>query len=142
MEKFSARLRMLRESRGLTQDELADALRVSRSTIAGYEAPSKEREPNPHMLQRIADYFGVSVDYLLGRTDDPRLYRREAQDKLGVSDKITVEKRNQKGEVVETRVSTEALHKEGSYDDELPPEAIKQLEDFKEFLRQKYRKKP
>lgn len=77
MASFSERLRTLRAQRGLTQDGLAAAIGVSRSTIAGYEAPSKERQPDFDVVRRLADFFDVAVDYLLGRTDDPHVITPE-----------------------------------------------------------------
>ncbi len=71
MATFAERLRSLRDQKGLTQDGLASALGVSRSTIGGYEAPSKEREPDFAIVCRLAAFFGVSTDYLLGLSDDP-----------------------------------------------------------------------
>jgi len=56
---------MLRLARGLTQQELAKYLGISPVTISGYE--NGHREPTIEMLERIADYFDVTVDYLLGR---------------------------------------------------------------------------
>ncbi|WAH38576.1 helix-turn-helix domain-containing protein [Alicyclobacillus dauci] len=69
MASFAQRFKELREKRW-TQDEAAEALGVSRSTIAGYESDTKGRIPRQDTLRKIADVFGVSVDYLLGR-DDP-----------------------------------------------------------------------
>jgi transcriptional regulator with XRE-family HTH domain len=67
---FPDRLKNLRTQKGVTQEDVAKALGVSRAAIAGYES-GKKREPDYETLSRIADYFRVSVDYLLGRTDDP-----------------------------------------------------------------------
>lgn len=61
---FSENLAMLRHNLNITQDELANFLKVSRSTIAGYE--TRNREPEYHLLVKIADFFHVSTDYLLG----------------------------------------------------------------------------
>jgi transcriptional regulator with XRE-family HTH domain len=71
---FPERLKELRESRGLSQEALADTLGIPRSSITHYEKSQlddKERLPRRERLEKIADYFGVSVDYLLGRTNDP-----------------------------------------------------------------------
>lgn len=68
---FSERLKRLRMEKGITQKELADRLHVSRSTIAGYESLGKE--PDGEKLCALADFFGVSVDYLLGVTDSREL---------------------------------------------------------------------
>lgn len=71
MSTLGPRLKQLRESRGLTQRQLAAELNVSPSTIALYEIG--RRKPEPAMLAKIADRFGVPLDYLLGRTDTPAM---------------------------------------------------------------------
>jgi len=68
MNAFGTRLKDLRRERDLTQENIAGYLGMSRSTIQGYEA--EDKEPRYDMLCRIADYFGVSTDYMLGRSDD------------------------------------------------------------------------
>ena len=62
------RLKRLRQSMHLSQEQLARLLGVDRSTISSYE--SDVRQPPLDTLSRIADVFGVSTDYLLGRTND------------------------------------------------------------------------
>lgn len=69
MDSFSKRLKELRESKGWTQDELANKLGVSRPAVAGYESEEKNRIPRKETLSKIADLFGVTTDYLLGRVD-------------------------------------------------------------------------
>ncbi|ADD02671.1 putative transcriptional regulator [Thermoanaerobacter thermohydrosulfuricus WC1] len=64
---FAKRLATLRKEAGLTQKELADKLGVSRGTIGMYEIG--QRDPDTETLQKLSDIFGVSVDYLLGKTD-------------------------------------------------------------------------
>jgi len=64
-EAFPITLKMLRLSRGLSQHELARDLELSAVTISGYE--TGKREPSLEILERIADYFDVSIDFLLGR---------------------------------------------------------------------------
>lgn len=65
---FKIRLKSLREAKGLTQQEFANDFGISKGTIGMWE--SGAREPRKLIeLQRIADYFGVTVDYLLGRED-------------------------------------------------------------------------
>ena len=64
---FKNRLKELRGEKGLTQRELADLINLSSSTIAMYE--TGQRMPDPEILQKLADVFGVTTDYLLGRTD-------------------------------------------------------------------------
>lgn len=71
MLNFKAVLYDLRKSRNITQDELAQALHVSRSTIANYEQGT--REPNFETLEKIADYFNVSMSELLDDDQASRL---------------------------------------------------------------------
>ncbi len=61
------RLRELRQSKQLTQEELSKILKIPRSTYANYENGS--REPDNNTISLISDYFNVSVDYLFGKTD-------------------------------------------------------------------------
>jgi transcriptional regulator with XRE-family HTH domain len=58
----------LRNEIGKTQSQLADDLDISRSTIAMIE--SGERKPGYDLLMKIADYFNISLDYLLGRVEE------------------------------------------------------------------------
>lgn len=60
---FRERLRQLRNSKGMTQEELALNLGINKSTYSGYE---NDREPDFTTLLHIASYFNVTVDYLLG----------------------------------------------------------------------------
>ncbi|PET77570.1 transcriptional regulator [Bacillus sp. AFS001701] len=60
---FGRRLARLRNSRSLTQTQLADILNAGKSTIAMYE--KDKRQPSLEVLMSIADYFDVTVDYLL-----------------------------------------------------------------------------
>ena len=63
------RLKELRNKRHITQLELAMALDMNQNSISRYE--SGEREADYKTLITLADYFNVSVDYLLERTDNP-----------------------------------------------------------------------
>ena len=63
------RIKELRKKKGLTQKDLALYLGVSDRAVGYYE--NEQRTPPPDILQKIADFFNVSVDYLLGRTDNP-----------------------------------------------------------------------
>lgn len=66
-EEFSKRLIWLREQKGLTQQQLADKLQITRQSLSLYE--KAERTINIDLLAKIADCFDVSTDYLMGRTD-------------------------------------------------------------------------
>ena len=66
------RLKKLRKARGISQLKLAMDLNTNQNTISRYE--TGEREPGITELIALADYFDISIDYLLERTDNPNLY--------------------------------------------------------------------
>ena len=61
------RIVQLRKERNMTQEELANILKITRKAVSKWE--TEQRRPNLDTLQKLADFFGCSVDYLLGRTD-------------------------------------------------------------------------
>ena len=66
------RIRDLREDRDLTQRQIADYLMCDQSLYSKYE---REERPLPlDLADKLADYFGVSVDYLTGRTNKKTPY--------------------------------------------------------------------
>ena len=65
---FGNRLKMLREADSIPQWKLAQILKIDRTTVTNYE--TGKRMPNVELLCKIADYFDVSVDYLLGRSSE------------------------------------------------------------------------
>ncbi|KJS67140.1 MAG: hypothetical protein JL50_08915 [Peptococcaceae bacterium BICA1-7] len=66
---LAKRLKELRESKNLSQRQLAKLLNVAPSTLAMYEVD--KREPDFDTLKKIANFFSVTTDYLLGITDTP-----------------------------------------------------------------------
>ena len=64
------RVKELREKNGLTMQKLADETNIGKSTIASYE--SRGVTPKPDKAQKLAEYFNVSVAYLLGYIDTPK----------------------------------------------------------------------
>ena len=102
------RIKKLRENKNLNQLEFSKILNISNTTLSQYEAGN--RTPNDEIKEKVADYFNVSVDYLLGR-----------------SEKCNSEAENSK------------IVKSNSLDvSNLPIEAIKQIEEYIEFIKQKY----
>ena len=99
------RLRELRKEKGLTQVELAKLLNVSDRSVGFYE--TGERDPDTETLKLLADFFNVSIDYLLCRANTRHIDKTE----------------------------TKAYHNLDV--DGLPDEAIKQVEDYIEFVKQK-----
>ncbi len=111
MAAFADRLKEERVQKGLTQTELAKTLYLGQTSVSKYE--SGKQIPEMPTLQKIADFFGISIDYLLGKTDI-RNYTEDPN--------ITI-----------------ALHSDTDYDD-LPEEAIKEINGFIEYVKQKYKK--
>ena len=71
MTLFPQRLRQLREQHGTRQSTLAALVHLSPAGISNYE--NSLYEPGLETLMLIADFYNVSVDYLLGRTDFPSM---------------------------------------------------------------------
>lgn len=66
---FPERLRKLRQQKKLRQKDVADKLGITVSAYGYYE--QGKREASYETLKKLADYFDVNIDYLIGRTDDP-----------------------------------------------------------------------
>ncbi|WP_300347601.1 helix-turn-helix transcriptional regulator [Clostridium sp.] len=113
---FGNRLKSLRKELNLTQAQLANILKISASTIGMYE--QNRRTPDTETLQTFSNYFNVSVDYLIGKTDI-----KESAEQLLKDKSITV-----------------TLHNSDGIDAELPDKARKEIEDFIEYVKHKYKK--
>ncbi len=68
---FQERLLVLRNKKGVTQQQVADGLGITEVGYRNYERG--RRKPSFDILPAIADFFNVSADYLLGRTDNPKI---------------------------------------------------------------------
>lgn len=81
---FGERLSLLRKNKKLSQQELANRLNISKSSLAMYE--TNKREPNFETVDRLATYFEVTTDYLLGRSNYPTLDQSSSDfaDKHGI----------------------------------------------------------
>ena len=102
------KIKELRESRNLTQDQLAELSSLNRVTVAKYE--SGRVEPGAKALSRIADALEVSTDVLLGRSDEvqeraERPYTPEARIVSGAMDMLPKENREQILNVVRAMLS-------------------------------------
>ncbi len=71
MADFSERIKELRLARGMSQDAVGKVIGIKRYSVCGYE--KGKNFPEVPGLMGLADYFGVSTDYLLGRTDNPEV---------------------------------------------------------------------
>jgi len=68
--KFAERLKRLRQEKGDSLRELAARFEMNAASLSNYELG--KNEPKLSMVEKLAEYYGVSVDYLLGRVDNPR----------------------------------------------------------------------
>lgn len=107
------RLKYLRNKRRLQQWQVADRLGLGRSTYNQYE--NDKREPDVELLARIAEFYGVSADFLLGLSDDPSP-RRELEEKIAQM----------------------SNHRSDDPLSELPEDARKSLEEFIRKMVEKY----
>lgn len=86
------RIAELRNKQKLTQEQLSLSIGISRSSLSHYE--KNRREPDYETLISIANYFKVSMDYLLNRTNDPEVVLnedvREFVNKLDLSDDVVL----------------------------------------------------
>ncbi len=110
------RLKELRADRNLLQKDIASLLNITSSAYGYYE--QGKRVPDSDTVKILATFFNVSLDYLLGNSDI-----KESAETLLNSNKET----------------TIALNSDADYDD-LPQEAIDDINNFIEFVRQKYKK--
>lgn len=88
MVTFGQRLKELRKSKRLTQQQLADIFFLNKSSISRYENGSQL--PENEQLQKLADYFEVSIDYLLGRDENPN--PTSSPEMLTKKEKLDIEK--------------------------------------------------
>lgn len=117
--EFGERLKALREEKSITRDVLARKLNITYSAVSKYE--TNVRFPDKAALIKIADYFDVSLDYLLCRSDI-----RETAEKLLNKSKAQF--------LVRSPENTYSAN------EDLTPEAVAEIEKFKEFVIHKYRK--
>ncbi len=73
MSNLNKRLQQLKIEKNLRQKDIAASVGLSLRSYQRYE--SGEREPTSDILIAIAEYFDVSLDYLVGRTDNPNSHR-------------------------------------------------------------------
>lgn len=74
-DNFGINLKTLRKQKGLTQQDMGEIINTSRSCISNYE--SGNRQPDNETIKLLADYFNVSIDYLLGRSLVKTVFKSE-----------------------------------------------------------------
>ena len=114
---FGQRLKSLRMEKNMRQEDLAEMLKVHRATVGKYE--TEERFPDKATLLLLSGFFNVSLDYLLGKSDIRNPYVQESLDS--------------KVNEPDTGYPSYGIDLTG-----LPPEAIRQIEDYVRYVRQKF----
>lgn len=82
---ISQRLKQLRAEKNLTQTDLADILGIAKTTLAAYE--QEKSEPSIKTLLKLSEYFDVSVDYLIGKTNCAHEENQPITNLLGIDEK-------------------------------------------------------
>lgn len=117
MSDLPSRIKKLREEKGLTQRQFADQFQISPSTIALYEVG--KRTPDADTLSKLASFFDVSVDYLLGRTNERK--PSSADKPKDLDEMIAI-----------------ALSRSDGHSEPLPPEAVDEIKAAIDYARRKY----
>lgn len=92
-ENIGSKLKTLRKSKKLTQQDVADKLDISRATLSNYEIG--RRTPNLKDLQRISEFFGVGLDYFGVATADEVLELVARAKDVFASDEISTERKEE-----------------------------------------------
>lgn len=91
---IGSRIALLRDKRGWTQETLASSLGISRAALSHYE--KNRREPDTETLTKVANLFSVTIDYLVGRTNEPNMTLdsdvQQFSDELELSDSELLER--------------------------------------------------
>nr|WP_302887354.1 helix-turn-helix transcriptional regulator [uncultured Romboutsia sp.]DAM61416.1 MAG TPA: Repressor protein CI [Caudoviricetes sp.] len=109
---FGKKLKELRLEKKINQSELGEKIGISPSTVGMYERD--QRFPDKDILGKIADYFEVSVDYLLGRTDERNLNKEKPK--------------------LDPGIKTIAAHRVNPYED-ISEEGINKINEYIEMVR-------
>lgn len=80
MNSLGDRIRQLRKEKKLTQTELGNNLTIGKSTVSQYE--NNINTPDIEMMTKIADFFDVSIDFLLARSDNRKNTKEYEQEKI------------------------------------------------------------
>lgn len=130
---FHERLKNLREKEKITREHLAKALDITYSALSKYE--TGKREPDFDLLQKLATYFNVTTDYLLGVSKYKEPVHREA----GISDNDYNKLSSYQKEVIDFFVTREQLSFKNQPENIL--DALEQFEVFYEVWKKQQDKK-
>ncbi len=115
---FGRKLKELRLEKKINQSELGEMIGISPSTVGMYERD--QRFPDKDILGKLADYFEVSVDYLLGRTDQRNLQIKKTKLDEGI-----------------TTINAKKIN----VDEDLPDEAYDKINEYIKMVEMMYKNK-
>ncbi|NIK11157.1 transcriptional regulator with XRE-family HTH domain [Alkalibacillus almallahensis] len=127
-EIFGDRLKLLRKKQGRNQEDVASGVGISRARYSHYE--NNHVEPDIELIRKLADYFNVKVDYLLGRTNNPHDENEDDFDPIAEHNRL---------------LEKYGIEDSGFFDIEkwkqMGPEELKQLESYFQFIYEQSQKK-
>ena len=126
MDAFIDRFKLLRSEIGLSQEQLAEKLQLSKAAIGHYETGF--RRPNLDTLEHIAEFFGVSTDYLLGRTPIRNMSTKDIHTVDDLKRYFGLDKAD----------LIRLFFCDGRSSDEIPSEAVESVLEAIEYVRWKY----
>lgn len=128
MVTFAERLKSERLNKHLKQSELADSLFLDRSSISKYE--TGKQIPETPTLEKLANYFGVSIDYLLGKSDIRNYASIDKSPNIKIdipnsyADKYKVTSRDKKQYIEEMKKANEAFFMNDEFNEEAKKEML------------------
>ncbi|MFL0198334.1 helix-turn-helix domain-containing protein [Clostridium sp. WILCCON 0269] len=126
MATFNERMKELRKEKNITLQELANVLNTTKSTLSRYE--NNLRIPNADFINLLAKYFNVTVDYLLGNSDNRTNPNPKEDTPYEKISKL----------VKENEIKTLAAHFDG---EDITDDDVEDIKNFIEFVIQKRKKK-
>lgn len=126
MATFNQRMKELRGEKNITLEELAKVLNTTKSTLSRYE--NNLRTPNADFVKQLAKYFNISIDYLLGNSDDRTTLNPKEDTPYEKISKL----------VKENEIKTLAAHFDG---EDITDDDVEDIKNFIEFVVQKRKKK-
>lgn len=117
--ELGARIRELRNKRGLTQSQLGDMINVTKASISGYE--NGTRNPDKETLIKLADIFHVSTDYLLGRTEIKQAHVLTGKEEYDFTPEEEISAQKKMQEMIED------IKKEAEGDDDIDSDTLQLL---------------
>lgn len=130
MKNFSDRLKSLRKEKDLTGEQLGKIFNVTKTAVSYWE--SGKNFPGEDMVKKIAEYFEVSTDFLLGKSDIRNPY---------ITEGIEVREEQEKYNVAKLDDDISIWFSKDEYSDDLPEDVKNSMRDYLRFLLKEHGKK-